>query len=224
MLTLPPWWVNLPLPPGLCRPVPRRPRHPDRRHLRARIHALIRLPGHRLRRHIPPGCGAFLLRRRPQAAPAGPPDESRLHPFAVLARIRGTRRRRLPARRLPRPGERPARLRRDRELHLVQCKNWRSRRVGVRVVREVYGVLAAERAQHAANVCSGDFTGDARRFAAGKPVRLVNANALLALVRGVQRTDDGMPSSPDDDLQNDPAAARTLCLLRDNQRSELFSP
>ena len=103
------------------------------------------------------------------------------------------------------------RLRRDGELHLVQCKNWRSRRVGVRVVREVFGVLAAEHAHQAAVVCSGDFTGDARRFAAGKPIRLVDGDALLALVRGVQHTDDGMPCSPDGDLQNDSAAARTLC-------------
>ena len=56
------------------------------------------------------------------------------------------------------------RLHRDGEVHLVQCKNWRSRRVGVWVVREVFGVLAAEHPHQAAVVCSGDFTGDTRRF------------------------------------------------------------
>ncbi|MXY58843.1 MAG: DUF2034 domain-containing protein [Gammaproteobacteria bacterium] len=102
------------------------------------------------------------------------------------------------------------RLRRNGALHLVQCKNWRSRRVGVRVVREVYGVLAAEHAQQAVIVCSGDFTEDARRFAAGKPIRLVDGEGLLALVRGVRRADDTGGRSPDPDLpeRSDP---RTVC-------------
>ena len=81
------------------------------------------------------------------------------------------------------------RLHKDGVRHLVQCKNWRSRRVGVRVVREVYGVLTAENAQQAFVVCSGDFTPDARRFAAGKPIRLVDGDALHAMVQGVRRPD-----------------------------------
>lgn len=92
------------------------------------------------------------------------------------------------------------RLRRSGALHLVQCKNWRSRRVGVRVVREVYGVLAAEHAEHAVIVCSGDFTEDARRFAAGKPIRLVDGDALLALVQGVRVGKDTAVRSPGPDL------------------------
>lgn len=90
------------------------------------------------------------------------------------------------------------RLRRDGALHLVQCKNWRSRRVGVCVVREVYGVLAAEHAQQAVIVCSGDFTEDARRFAAAKPIRLMDGEALLALVQGL--SNDTAVRSPDPDL------------------------
>ncbi len=34
-------------------------------------------------------------------------------------------------------------LRRGGELHLVQCKHWRATKVGVAVVRELYGVMAA---------------------------------------------------------------------------------
>ena len=105
------------------------------------------------------------------------------------------------------------RLRRDGALHLVQCKNWRSRRVGVRVVREVYGVLAAERAQQAVIVCSGDFTEDARRFAAGKPIRLVAGEDLLALVQGVRPAEDrAVPSSdPDRSNRSDSAPACPRC-------------
>ncbi|MCY4029624.1 MAG: restriction endonuclease [Acidobacteria bacterium] len=102
------------------------------------------------------------------------------------------------------------RLRRNGALHLVQCKNWLTRRVGVRVVREVYGVLAAERAQQAVIVCSGDFTEDARRFAAGKPIRLVDGEAQLALVQGVRPASGAATPSPDPDLA-DRTDTRPLC-------------
>ena len=81
------------------------------------------------------------------------------------------------------------RLHRDGARHLVQCKNWRSQRVGVRVIREVYGVLTAENAQQAFVVCSGDFTADARGFAAGKPITLVDGDALHAMVQGARSPD-----------------------------------
>ena len=103
------------------------------------------------------------------------------------------------------------RLRKDGALHLVQCKNWRRRRIGVRVVREIYGVLAAENARQAVVVCSGDFTGDARRFAAGKPIRLVDDDALLTLVRGVRRVDGSVRRSPDPALLDRPADSQTVC-------------
>lgn len=35
-------------------------------------------------------------------------------------------------------------LERDGERHLVQCKQWRAQRVGVEVVRELYGAMAAQ--------------------------------------------------------------------------------
>ena len=103
------------------------------------------------------------------------------------------------------------RLRKDGELHLVQCKNWRSRRVGVRVVREVYGVLAAENARRAVVVCSGDFTDDARRFATGKPIRLVDGEALLTLVQRAQRPHDEVTHSPERDVPRESADPDARC-------------
>jgi restriction system protein len=46
---------------------------------------------------------------------------------------------------------------------LVQCKQWRRRQIGT-------------------------YTADASAFAAGKPIELVNGEALLAMIRGVQST------------------------------------
>lgn len=64
-------------------------------------------------------------------------------------------------------------LRRGRELSLVQCKQWRARQVGVQVVRELYGVMAARGAAEGFVVTSGSFTADAKAFAEGRNVRLV---------------------------------------------------
>lgn len=72
------------------------------------------------------------------------------------------------------------------EMVLVQCKQWQSHRVGVKPVRELYGVLVSEKADRAVLVTCGAFTADAREFARGKPIELVAADELVALVCGVQ--------------------------------------
>lgn len=75
------------------------------------------------------------------------------------------------------------------QVFLVQCKHWGPRRkVGVKVVRELYGVMAAESADAGAIVTSGSFTQEAEAFANGKPVRLVNGSDLKAMITEVRRT------------------------------------
>ena len=70
---------------------------------------------------------------------------------------------------------------------LVQCKQWTARTVGVNVVLEVFGVMTAQDAHGAIILTSGCFTRDARRFAAGKPLDLIEGGQLAALIRAVQR-------------------------------------
>lgn len=69
---------------------------------------------------------------------------------------------------------------------LVQCKQWRSQRVDVKVVREMYGLLTHHGADTVKIVAIGDFTPDAQRFAQGKPIELIHGEVLLALIRSVQ--------------------------------------
>ena len=78
------------------------------------------------------------------------------------------------------------RLSKNGKSTLVQCKQWRSQRVDVKIVREMYGLLAHHGADAVKIVAVGDFTPDARRFAEGKPIELIHGAALLALVRAVQ--------------------------------------
>lgn len=53
------------------------------------------------------------------------------------------------------------------DRYLVQCKHWRALRVGVQPVRELYGVMAAQRAAGGFVVTSGTFTDEARQFVRG---------------------------------------------------------
>ena len=79
------------------------------------------------------------------------------------------------------------RLRKDGQLHLVQCKQWQSQKVGVNVVREMLGLITAESAASAVVICSGIFTQEAKNFAEGKAIDLVDGAQLEALIGQVRR-------------------------------------
>lgn len=74
------------------------------------------------------------------------------------------------------------RLRKDRQRFLVQCKHWKSRRIGVKVVRELHGIIAAENADGGFIVTSGRFTGDAHDFAAATRIELIDGEALVSMI------------------------------------------
>lgn len=69
------------------------------------------------------------------------------------------------------------------EKFLVQCKQWRAFKVGVEVVRELYGVMAARGAAGGFVVTSGRFTEEAVSFASGRNVSLVDGPKLHGLIR-----------------------------------------
>ena len=85
----------------------------------------------------------------------------------------------------------------DLKLHragrtaLVQCKQWKVYSVGAPVIREMFGLMTAEKADEVIVVTSGKFTRDAQEFAAGKPIRLIDGPQLLALVQSVQSDQGG---------------------------------
>ena len=67
---------------------------------------------------------------------------------------------------------------------LVQCKQWRERKVGVQIVRELYGVVAAEGASSGIVVTSGAFTKEAQEFAKSESVsvELVDGERLREMI------------------------------------------
>jgi len=69
------------------------------------------------------------------------------------------------------------------EKFLVQCKQWRATKVGVTIVRELYGVMAARGAAGGFVVTSGAFTPDAIAFAEGRNIQLIAGPELHQLIR-----------------------------------------
>jgi len=71
--------------------------------------------------------------------------------------------------------------------YLVQCKNWRSRQVGVGVVRELNGVIAMRKAAGGVVVTGGSFTREAWHFAQLSGIALVDGEELESMIREIER-------------------------------------
>jgi restriction system protein len=106
-------------------------------------------------------------------------------------------------------------LARGNERFLVQCKQWRAQQVPVTIVRELYGVMAAEHAAGGYVVTSGRFTQDAIAFAAGRNIELIDGGKLPAFL-GQKRNAAPVPvtqatsaSAPACPRCNVPMVART---------------
>lgn len=74
------------------------------------------------------------------------------------------------------------------EKYLVQCKQWKAFKVGVGVVRELYGVMAAKGAAGGFVVTSGSYTMDAKAFADGRNIKLVDGQELFGMVKKAKQS------------------------------------
>lgn len=72
------------------------------------------------------------------------------------------------------------------EKVIIQCKQWKAFKVSVKVVREMYGIMVAEKADRVIIVTSGVYTGEAYGFARGKPIGLVDGKALVRLIGDIK--------------------------------------
>jgi restriction system protein len=102
------------------------------------------------------------------------------------------------------------------EKFLVQCKQWRALKVGVDVVRELYGVMAARGATGGFVVTSGRFTNDAVQFASGRNVNLIDGTALHTMLKQASSaTASRAPQRPSESaskaLRKSPTAVTPAC-------------
>jgi restriction system protein len=65
---------------------------------------------------------------------------------------------------------------------VVQCKHWIGKAVGVKEVREFYGVMASHKLQRGTFATSSTFTADARQFAKDNGISALHGQGLLALI------------------------------------------
>jgi restriction system protein len=79
-------------------------------------------------------------------------------------------------------------LRRREQNTLVQCKHWKTWTVGVKIVRELRGVMASEKADYGIVVSYGTFTPETEAFAKENRITLIGGNDLDNMVKSVQRT------------------------------------
>lgn len=97
------------------------------------------------------------------------------------------------------------------EKFLVQCKQWKAYKVGVDVVRELYGVMAAKGATGGFVVTSGRFTDDAKAFADGRNVQLVDGTKLFAMIKLVKQPRPAMEPVADVQPVQANATAEPTC-------------
>ena len=82
------------------------------------------------------------------------------------------------------------------EKFFVQCKQWKAYKVGVATVRELYGVMAAKGATGGFVVTSGRFTADAKDFAQGRNIELIDGPRLFALIQQARQTQSQPATAP----------------------------
>ncbi len=87
-------------------------------------------------------------------------------------------------------------LRRAGALYLVQCKQWRSQRVGVKPVRELAGLVATHRAAGGFLVAAGEYTAEAEAFARQAGIVLLRGSELKQEINAVAAAAESLPRCP----------------------------
>lgn len=73
-------------------------------------------------------------------------------------------------------------------VSVVQCKHWHSKQVGVKELREFFGVMASHRLKRGTYATTSTFTPDALAFAKSNGIHLLDGAGLLKLI--AQRTSE----------------------------------
>ena len=99
------------------------------------------------------------------------------------------------------------------EISLVQCKQGKAYKVSVNVVRELYGVMAAKGATGGFVVTSGRFTDDAKAFAEGRNVQLVDGPRLFEMIKRAKQslTDTAQQPPGKPTMAQSKAAIEPMC-------------
>lgn len=78
-------------------------------------------------------------------------------------------------------------LSKNGRITLVQCRRWKVNQVGAGPLRELYKAVTRLEAYNGVCVAAGEFSANAREFAAGKPITLLTGAALVELVGTIEK-------------------------------------
>jgi len=78
--------------------------------------------------------------------------------------------------------------------YIIQCKRYAGS-VGEPIIRDLYGVVMAERANKGILITTGHFTNSAKQFAVNKNLELIDGNQLFALVSKYRATENNTANS-----------------------------
>lgn len=65
---------------------------------------------------------------------------------------------------------------------IIQCKAWDAYKIGVKPVRELFGVMAADKVANGGFFTTGEFTSEAEEWARGKNIDLVSGGEFLSRI------------------------------------------
>jgi restriction system protein len=80
-------------------------------------------------------------------------------------------------------GSRNLELRRGQQRFIAHCKAWRHTEVDIGAVRELYSMVVVTKAQGGIAITSGSFSQEARTFAAGRQLQLIDGQTLREMLR-----------------------------------------
>lgn len=70
-------------------------------------------------------------------------------------------------------------LKKDGKSYIVQCKHWKTKKVGVQIVREMYGLMHAHHAYGVKIVSTIGYSKQAIDFAHKKPIELITGEQVI---------------------------------------------
>jgi restriction system protein len=91
-------------------------------------------------------------------------------------------------------GSRNLQLTRGRQRFIAHCKSWRSATVDIGAVRELYSMVIVSKADGGFVITTGNFTQEARTFAAGRQLQLIDGQTLRELLRDAEGQPTVMPT------------------------------
>ena len=79
-------------------------------------------------------------------------------------------------------------LRKGANLYLLQCRYWLNRKLGLREVKNLFSLMHAKQASGVFLLATGIFSNEARNYAAGKPINLIDGIELVEMLDKINST------------------------------------